>query len=80
MWAFVDLKISAEKTLDVVRTVTAVHISSAQVTCLDDQYDDDDYQEAEPAPPHSVLDVYRQGATPGHFGSQGPSVLDRLIA
>lgn len=45
-----------------------------------DNYDDGDYQEVETEPPQSVLDVYRQMPTIGHFGSQGPNVLDQLTA
>lgn len=45
-----------------------------------DNHGDGDYQEVEASPPHSVLDVYRQTATPGHSGSQGLNVLDQLTA
>ncbi|KAF9646774.1 Sec63-domain-containing protein [Thelephora ganbajun] len=49
---------------------------------LDDHYDDDDddYQEVDTVPPHSVLDVYRQEAILGHSCIQGPSVLNKLTA
>lgn len=49
--------------------------------CLDDSHGgDDDYQEVNAVPPQSVLDVYRQPASLGDSGSQGPNVIARLTA
>jgi hypothetical protein len=62
-----------------VRVYTTLRRSVAQ-SIRSDHHDDDDYQEAESVPPHSVLDVYRQTAAAGHFGSQGPNVIDKLTA
>lgn len=69
---------SAEKGQKAVRVFTAFRRCVAQLGYLD--HHDEDYQEAETVPPHSVLDVYRQTATSGHSGSQTLNVLDRLTA
>lgn len=53
---------------------------AADFFCPDDNYYDEDSQEVETVPPHSVLDIYRQEAITGHLGSRGPNVLDRLAS
>jgi len=52
--------------------------SVTQFICSDDHRSTGDYEEVNIVPPDSVLDIYREAATIGHSGSQGPNVLGQL--
>jgi len=54
--------------------------SVTQFVCSDDHGDVDDYEEVNPEPPDSVLDVYREAEAFGHSDSQGLNVLGQLTA
>ena len=61
--------------------VTAARSPVAQSVCPDNHYsDDDDNQEVNTVPPHSVLEVYRQVTTFGDSDSRGLNVLYQLTA